>query len=157
MKKDYLKSLNVIVERLLSEPSIKATIEALKSNLRHSHEPFVWRSINTRALEDILPKDIKSIMIFVLRKNTPSIAHYHPNSIQHTVVVEGKGKATIGETHEKVKLFDPQNEETWLVIDKNTPHKFFPEEQDMVVISFHTCLDDELIEIEADSGRRRLY
>lgn len=56
---DYLKSLNVIVERLLGDPSIKETIEALKVELHRSRESFVWRSINTRSVKDILPKNIK--------------------------------------------------------------------------------------------------
>lgn len=68
-----------------------------------------------------------------------------------------EGKATIGEAQKELKIFDPQNEKTWIVVYKNTPHEFFPEEQDMAVISFHTCLDDELIEIEVSSGRGRLY
>ena len=157
MTTDYLKRLNVAVERLLGDPSIKETIKALKIELRQSREPFVWRTIDTKPLRASLSRDIRSAWIFVLRRNTPSVAHYHPNSVQYTVMIEGKGKAIIGGAHKELKLFDPQNEKTWLVIGKNTPHEFFPEGQDMVVISFHTCLDDELIEMEADSGRRRLY
>jgi quercetin dioxygenase-like cupin family protein len=157
MKTDYLKSLSVVIERLLSDPSIKETIKVLKMELQRSREPFVWRTINIKPVRDDLPKNIRSAWIFVLRKNAPSVAHYHPNSAQYTVVIEGKGKAIIGGAHKELKLFDAQNEKKWLVIGKDTPHEFFPEEQDMAVISFHTCLDDELIEIEADSGRQRLY
>ena len=158
MTTDFLKSLNVAVERLLSNPSIKETIRALKIELQRSREPFVWRTINIKPLRDGLPKNIRSAWIFILRKDTPSVAHHHPNSVQYTVMIEGKGKAIIGGAHKELKLFDPtQDGKTWLVIGNNTPHKFFPEGQDMVVISFHTCLDDELIEIEVNSGRRRLY
>lgn len=158
MEADYPKSLNVVVERLLSDPSIKETIKTLKMELRRSREPFVWRTINIKPLHDGLPKNIRSAWIFVLRKDTPSVAHHHPNSVQYTVMVEGKGKAIIGRTRKELKPFDPTRDgKTWLVIGKNMPHEFFPEEQDMVVISFHTCLDSELIEIEADSGRERFY
>lgn len=157
MEADYLKSLNVVVGRLLNASPIKETIKALKMELMQSREPFVWRTINIKPMRDGLPKNIRSAWIFVLRRNIPSVAHHHPNSVQYTVMIEGKGNAIIGGAHKELKLFDAQNEKTWLVIGKNTPHEFFPEGQDMVVISFHTCLDDELIEIEVDSGRRRLY
>lgn len=157
METDYLKSLNVVAERLLNASSIKETIKALKIELQRSREPFVWRTINIKPLRDGLPKNIRSAWIFVLRKDTPSIAHYHPNSVQYTVMIEGKGKAIIGGAQKELKLFDPQNKKTWLVIGKNTPHEFFPEELDMVVLSFHTCLGDELIEIEVNSGRERKY
>lgn len=158
MKIDCLKSLNVVVERLLSDLSVKETIKILKTKLQRSREPFVWRTINIEPMCGDLPKNIKSTWIFALRRNTPSVAYSHPNSVQYTAVVEGKGKAIIGGTHKELELFDPTRDgKTWLVINKNTPHEFFPEEQDMVVISFHTCLENELIEIEADSGRRRKY
>lgn len=59
----------------------------------------------------------------------------------------------IGEICKDLKLFDPSDGETWYVIDKDVPHEFYPEEQDITVISFHTCLSNELIEIECGSGK----
>jgi len=151
-------SLNVVVERMLSDPSIKETINALKIELQRSREPFVWKTINIESMHDNLPKNIRSAWIFILRRDTPSAAHYHPNSVQYTAMIKGNGRAIIDGDHRELKPFDPtRDKKTWIVIGENIPHKFFPEEEDMVVISFHTCLDNELREIEVDSKRQRLY
>jgi len=155
---NYQNSLNVVVERLLSDPSIKETINALKIELQRSREPFVWKTINIKSMHDSLPQNIRSAWIFILRRNTPSSTHYHPNSVQYTAMIEGNGRAIIDGAHRELKPFDPTRDtKTWIVIDENIPHKFFPGEEDMVVISFHTCLDNELREIEVDSKQQRLY
>ncbi|HEU5240122.1 MAG TPA: hypothetical protein VFU37_23510, partial [Pyrinomonadaceae bacterium] len=48
-------------------------------------------------------------------------------------------------------------EETWDVIGKGVPHEFFPEKEDMTVVSFHTCEADQLEEVSCDTGEKRLY
>lgn len=155
---NYHNSLNVVVERMRRDPSIKKIINALKIELQRSREPFVWRTINIKSMHDSLPKNIRSAWIFILRKDTPSAAHYHPNSVQYTAMIEGKGRAVIDGVNRELKPFDStQDTITWIVIGENIPHKFFPREEDMVVISFHTCLDNELREIEVDTKRQRLY
>jgi hypothetical protein len=155
---NYQNNLNVVVERMLSDPSIRETIHSLKIELQRSREPFVWRTINIKFMRDSLPRNIKSAWIFILRRDTPSSAHYHPNSVQHTAMIEGKGRAIIDGVHRELEPFDSARDaKTWIVIGENIPHKFFPGGEDMVVISFHTCLDNELREIEVDSKRLRLY
>jgi hypothetical protein len=51
----------------------------------------------------------------------------------------------------------PSEGNEWCVINKDTPHEFFPQEEDMVVISFHTCPQTNLVEIKCDSGEHRVY
>jgi Tfp pilus assembly protein FimT len=92
MKVNYLKALNTAVETLLKDRDIKRTIQDLKVKIQETKEPFIWSAVDITTYHWNLPSNIKSIWIFVLKRNTPSIAHYHPNSIQHTVIVEGKGK-----------------------------------------------------------------
>jgi hypothetical protein len=48
-------------------------------------------------------------------------------------------------------------DDVWYVIPEGMPHEFFPTEQDMVVLSFHTCASDELEEISCNSGTTRNY
>jgi len=156
---EYIGNLNEVVIMLLKDKNINEAMENLSMNVKKSKEPFIWKVINKDTFSNFLPPEIKSIWLFVLKKNAPSIAHYHPNSIQHTVMIKGKGKVKIGEGLRNLKTFDPldlPNEDIWYVIDKNTPHEFFPEEE-MVVFSFHTCVPDKLIEIKCDSGKRRVY
>lgn len=152
------RSLSYVVEKLLNDPSIKEIINALKIELQRSREPFVWRTVNIESMHDSLPKNIRSAWIFILRRETPSSAHYHPNSVQYTTMIEGKGRAIIDGVNRELKPFDPTRDtEALIVIGENIPHKFFPEKEDMVVISFHTCLDNELREIEVESKRQRIY
>jgi len=138
---------------------MKWLMEIYKMKIQESDEPFIWNVINLESIQQYLPPNIKSGWIFVLKKGTPSIAHYHPNSVQHTVIIEGKGKVRIKDHIKDLKIFDSSafsEEDMWCVVDKNVPHEFFPLGE-MVVISFHTCLPDELIEIKYGNGEKRIY
>ena len=45
----------------------------------------------------------------------------------------------------------------WYVIDQDMPHEFIPEREDMTVVSFHTCDESKLEEVDCESGGKRLY
>jgi len=156
----YLQQLNDAVAELVTRPSIRSVVDALKEQLPHTEEPFVWSTIDLESVTTPLPDDIKSGWIFVLKKDVPSGCHYHPNSIQHMVMIEGAGTSKVGTSSGRMKLFDAQGcglDETWYVIPEGVPHEFFPEGRDVVVVSFHTCAADELEEISCDSGASRNY
>src|SRR6185503_9617316 len=156
----YLNRLNDAVAELITRPEIRGVVDALKQQLPLTPEPFVWSTIDLKSLTTPLPDDIKSGWIFALKKNVPSGCHYHPNSIQHMVMIEGQGTSRVGTNSGRMKLFDAQGgalEETWYVIHEGVQHEFFPEEKDVVVLSFHTCEVDELEEIRCDSGASRNY
>jgi hypothetical protein len=156
----YLQQLNDAVADLVTRPSIRSVINDLKEQLPHTSEPFVWSTIDLESLTTPLSDDIKSAWIFVLKKEVPSGCHYHPNSIQHMVMIEGAGMSKVGTTSGRMKLFDAQGsrlEETWYVIPEGVPHEFFPEGRNVVVMSFHTCDANELEEISCDSGASRNY
>ncbi|MCI0486547.1 MAG: hypothetical protein L0229_08090 [Blastocatellia bacterium] len=160
MTVDYLVKLNESVESLLKQKSILEKIQELKEEIGHAQESFVWSVIDLNSVKSELPENIESGWIFVLKKDVPSGRHYHPNSIQHMVMLEGQGKARIAETSKRMiryGLSDRLPDETWYVIGEGIPHEFFPEERDMVVISFHTCEAKELEEVDCETGVRRLY
>lgn len=157
MKKGSLKKLISVTKKLLKNSQIKEIITELKAKLQHSKEPFVWKALEIKSFKDKLPPEIQSAWLFVLKRNTPSEAHYHPNSIQHTIMIEGQGKAKIGHQWKDLNLFDPDKIESWCIIDKNMPHEFYPRKQDMAVLSFHTCSSHELLEIKAKGGKERTY
>jgi len=154
---DYLPQLNEAVAQLITWPAIHDLINTLKHQLQHSPEPFVWSTIDLTAQ---LPHAIRSCWIFVLKKDVPSGCHYHPNSIQHMVMIEGDGRSKVGGVSGRMKGFaapDCTLEDIWYVIPEGVPHEFYPEGKDMVVVSFHTCAADELEEISCDSGATRIY
>lgn len=153
---DYLPQLDDAVAQLVTRPSIHSLIDSLKQQLPDTTEPFVWSPIDLQSIMP-LPDSIKSCWIFVLKKSAPSGCHFHPNSIQHMVMIEGAGTSKVGSISAEMKLFREHSlDETWYVIPEGVPHEFFPE-QDVVVVSFHTCSSEELEEISCDSGAMRNY
>lgn len=156
----YLPQLDEAVAQLITRPAIHSVIDALKSELQHTAEPFVWSTIDLGSIEVPLPGTIKSCWIFVLKKDVPSGCHFHPNSIQHMVMIEGEGTSKIGASSRPMKRrgeTDSSLDDIWCVIPEGVPHEFFPTERNMVVVSFHTCDSDELEEVSCDSGVTRTY
>jgi hypothetical protein len=160
MNADYLQNLNNTVEQIVKQKTFSEIVEGLKKELNYSEEPFVWSVLDLGSVNCALPERIKSGWVFVLKRNVPSGRHYHPNSVQHMVMIEGRGQSCVGNVRKEMVRFGmpAQPPETvWYVINEGVPHEFFPEETDMVVVSFHTCEARELEEIACGSGAERLY
>ena len=157
---DYVPQLNEAVAQLITRSEIHNLVDSLKKQLPQTSEPFVWSTLDLQSISPPLPDRIKSCWIFVLKKDVPSGCHYHPNSIQHMVMIEGEGTSKVGAESRQMKLFAEPNcslDDIWFVIPESVPHEFFPKRRDMVVVSFHTCASDELEEISCDSGATRNY
>jgi mannose-6-phosphate isomerase-like protein (cupin superfamily) len=155
-----LNKLNAAVELLISKKSYSETVDQLSRDINQSLEPFVWSVIDLNSIELELPENIKSCWIFVLKKNVPSGCHHHPSSIQHMVVIKGQGTSRVANSNRRMIQFGSPAEslaDIWYVIDEGVPHEFFPEEEDMIVVSFHTCSANELEEIACETGQTRLY
>jgi hypothetical protein len=76
------------------------------------------------------------------------------------VTIKGKAMSKVAGTYRRIFEFGSSNNslaDIWYVIGKGVPHEFFPEEDDMVVVSFHTCEANELEEIACETGEKRLY
>jgi mannose-6-phosphate isomerase-like protein (cupin superfamily) len=145
------------VAELVTRADVVATIERLKAELRASEEPFVWATIDVENAPHI-PDEIQSAWIFALRAGRWSGAHYHPNSVQHMAVIEGRGRSRIGGTLGEIVAFgDGASGERWFVIEPGVPHEFFPVEGDMIVMSFHTAAARELLEVSESGGVTRHY
>jgi len=156
----YLNQLNEIVVSILEIPTVIEKISELKKKVQQSDEPFVWSVIDSGFLSRSLPGNLKSSWIFVLKEGVPSGCHYHPNSIQHMILIEGGGKSKVGGKFKKMISFGSPGyriEDIWYVIEEGVEHEFFPEGQDMVVISFHTCAANELQEVFCETSRSRVY
>lgn len=160
MNANDLEKLNTAVEFLIDQETVLETIEQLSKEVDHSQEPFVWSVIELSSIPRPLPETIKSGWIFVLKKNVSSGCHYHPNSIQHMAVIKGQGSQRVGGQSKRLVEFQSPNHsaaDKWVIIDENVPHEFFPEAENMVVVSFHTCEASELEEIGCDTGEKRFY
>ena len=160
MKESDLQKLNTAVEYLLRQEFFSATVERLKEELAESKETFVWSTVELDSIPCELVAGIKSCWIFHLRKDIPSGSHYHPNSVQHMVVVTGQGTSIVDGTRRTMVSFESSEHsltDKWYVIGQNLPHEFVPEREDMTVVSFHTCDASELEEIACEGGEKRLY
>ena len=157
---EYLASLSDLVEELLGQETTRETIRRLKEEAGRTDEPFVWEVLDPDRLAGRLPDTLRSGWIFVLREGVPSGCHYHPNSVQHMVMVEGRGVSEVGGTRREMVALGTAGaspEEVWYVIDEGVEHEFFPSGSEMVVVSFHTCEADELQEVAFNGGQSRLY
>ena len=155
-----LEKLHAAVEWLLRQESFSRTVERLRVELGGSGEPFVWTTVALDTIRVPLPAPIKSCWIFLLRRDVPSGSHYHPNSVQHMVALNGHGRSNVGGGERTMLPFGSDGypiEAKWHVIGEGVPHEFFPEGEDMTVVSFHTCAAAELEEIASGSGARRVY
>ena len=155
-----LTKLNEAVRGLIARPATHDVIDTLKRQLQDTSEPFVWSTIDLDSITTPIPEAIKSCWIFVLKKDAPSGCHYHPNSIQHMVTVEGGGTSRVGAVSRELRRLDEPDcalDDIWYVIPEGVPLVFFPTGADVVVVSFHTCESDELEEISCDSGATRIY
>lgn len=159
MNTQDLEKLTIAVEFLINQETVLQTIDQLNREIEHSPEPFVWSVIDLDSIARPLPETIKSGWIFVLKKDVSSGCHYHPNSIQHMATIKGQGMSKVGGATKRLVQFGSASAppDKWVVIDKNVPHEFFPERENMVVVSFHTCEATELEEVSCDSGEKRLY
>jgi len=145
------------VANLVTRADVIETIGRLKSELRASTEPFVWATIALQNVADV-PAEIRSAWIFALRAERWSGEHYHPNSVQRMVVIEGHGRSRIGSTiGEMVALGDGSLGDAWVVIAPGVPHEFYPEKDDMIVMSFHTATAEELLEVSEGGAWIRHY
>jgi hypothetical protein len=160
MNTDYLQNLNDAVEQIVRQKTYSEIVEGLKKELNYSEEPFVWSVLDLGSVNCALPERIKSGWVFVLKRGVPSGRHYHPNSVQHMAMIEGRGQSCVGNVCKEMVRFGTHGqplETVWYVINEGVPHEFFPEETEMVVVSFHTCEARELEEVACVSGAERLY
>lgn len=155
-----LEKLNTAVEFLVNRKAFLVAIEQLSVEINHSQEPFVWSVIDLNSIDRQLPESIRSCWVFVLKKDVPSGCHYHPNSIQHMVTLKGQGMSKVAGEYKRMVQFGSSNDslaDIWYVIGKGVPHEFFPEKENMVVVSFHTCEASELEEVSCETGEKRVY
>ena len=154
-----LEKLNTAVEFLVNRNTFLETIGQLREDIKRSEGSFVWSVIDLSSIECELPEGIRSSWIFVLKKDVSSGCHYHPNSIQHMVTIKGQGMSKVAGEYKRMVRFGSSNSlaDIWHVIGKGVPHEFFPEEEDMVVVSFHTCEASELEEVACETGEKRVY
>ena len=91
-----LEKLHLAVEWLLQQEPFLQAVERLRGEIGKSREPFVWSTIALNTIDVALPATIQSCWVFHLKRDVPSGCHYHPNSVQHMIVLSGRGLSKVG-------------------------------------------------------------
>jgi mannose-6-phosphate isomerase-like protein (cupin superfamily) len=161
MTLNELETLHAAVRTLLTQQVFADAMVRLSAEIEHvDDEPFVWATFAIDTLGCELPASIKSCWAFVLKQDTPSGCHFHPNSVQHMVMIRGRGRSNVAGQRRAMVAFDTPGRslaEQWYVIPQGKPHEFFPEGEHVTVVSFHTCAAEELEEVACDTGNVRRY
>jgi oxalate decarboxylase/phosphoglucose isomerase-like protein (cupin superfamily) len=150
-----LSALDRLIEGEL-RPQVAEAVEVARRMLATSREPFGWRFIDLGTRR--LPDGIRSGAVFVLPAGTAPPGHHHPNSIQHMRVLAGQAVVTLRSTDGTAQP-DPVRhrvgrERPWLVIPRGVVHQIevLPEGE-LVVLSFHTVPEEDLLEVSAAGER----
>jgi quercetin dioxygenase-like cupin family protein len=150
-----LRALDALIEGEL-RPQIAEAVDVARRMLATSREPFGWRFIDLGSRD--LPQGIKSGAVFVLPARSSPPGHHHPNSIQHMRVLAGRAVVTLW-SRERTAQHDPVRygvggEQPWLVVPRGVVHRFevLPEGE-LVVLSFHTVAEEDLLEVSAAGER----
>ncbi|MGA9750442.1 MAG: hypothetical protein WBS54_01500 [Acidobacteriota bacterium] len=137
---------------------VKALVQELTEKLSKGGAAFEGAPLPEETVTDRLPPGIKSAWVFVLKPQTLTPAHQHPNSVQYTSVIAGGGTGHVGDKSFYLQPFDPAFPElSVLVISEGTPHAFEVGNEHLVVLSFHTVRAEELVEVEVETQRPRRY
>jgi oxalate decarboxylase/phosphoglucose isomerase-like protein (cupin superfamily) len=147
-----LEKLDTLIEAEF-RGQIDGAISQAREMLARSDEPFGWHFLDLGSTE--MPGGVRSGGVFVLPGETAPPAHRHPNSIQHMRVLSGEAEITLAseesgdEARSTVSDANP-----WIVIPRDLVHSLVvAPDQDLVVLSFHTVPQEELLEV-GEAGER---
>jgi mannose-6-phosphate isomerase-like protein (cupin superfamily) len=150
-----LRALDTLVEAEL-RPQIAGAVDVARRMLATPGEPFGWRFIDLGSRD--LPEGIRSGAVFVLPARSSPPGQHHPNSIQHMRVLAGRAVVTLW-SRERTAQHDPVRygvgtQRPWLVIPRGVMHQLeVSPEGDLVVLSFHTVSEEDLLEVSAAGER----
>jgi mannose-6-phosphate isomerase-like protein (cupin superfamily) len=150
-----LRALDALIEGRLG-PLIDEAVDAARRMLATSQEPFGWHFIDAGSGD--LPDGIRSVAVFVLPAGTSPPGHYHPNSTQHMRVLAGRATVTFraaeSHAHHHQVRYGVGAWRPWLVIPQSVVHELevMPEEE-LVVLSFHTVPQEDLLEVSSAGER----
>jgi hypothetical protein len=141
--REHIRSLVVRVSKALSRKK-----DALMS----------WEPVPLHIFPTILPPEIGSAWVFVLRAGAATGAERHPNSHQRMMSFEGSGDLQTGEpgkwqSNVLVSDLDAPLERRWISIPTNVWHRpVINAAADWAVVSFHTVPAEELVEERPDEN-----
>jgi steroid delta-isomerase-like uncharacterized protein len=161
------RSLLEALDAVLGSHAVRARIDPIIKRVAQElaqdrTAPMAWEPIPLSIYGNSLPTVIQSSWVFILRAGGATGAERHPNSHQRMMSYLGTGDLQTGgeglwQSHSLVSAESTGLEQRWMSIPPNVWHQAVViEDEDWVVVSFHTAPADELVEERpdaADSGR----
>ena len=139
---------------------IRSVLVRVREQLARRKDALMrWEPFPLDVLATVLPAEIRSAWVFVLRAGADTGAERHPNSHQRMMSFEGSGDLQTGEPgkwHSNVLVSNPDSplEQRWISIPPNVWHRpVIDPAVDWAVVSFHPGPAEELIEERPDDSR----
>lgn len=152
-----LRALDAVVSSPAAAAALLPIGERVLATLRRAgpDEIEAWESVPLSLYPTVLPEEIRSSWMFVLRAGVTTGAERHPNSIQRMMSWSGEGDFQVhdGARWKSHRLrSDPRApfQERWLSIPEDTWHQGVVGAKDWLVISFHTVEASALVEERPD-------
>jgi hypothetical protein len=116
---------------------------------------LAWQTVPLESYGLTLPDIIQSSWVFILRANVATLPERHPNSHQRMMVHRGQGDFQIwdnGSWQSNLLLsdFNAPLDRRWVSIPANVWHRSMKPAENLVVVSFHTASETDLIEENGD-------
>lgn len=171
MKQSSQKILQSLDEIVRLE-SVRAVIDSLVPRVEQKLKKdtvalLAWEPVPLNTYGEDLPCMIQSSWVFIVRAQTESGAERHPNSHQYMMSYKGSGDLQVKAAEEwdsNLLVSNPGKgiESRWVSVPPYTWHQAVASKENWVIVSFHTALEDELIEERPDPAepqltRQRLY
>ena len=116
---------------------------------------LAWQTIPLESYDIELPEQIRSSWIFILRARVATIPERHPNSHQRMMAYRGTGDFQVWDgaawrSNHLAGDFNRPLEKRWISIPTNYWHRSMNPPENLVVVSFHTATEEDLIEENGD-------
>jgi hypothetical protein len=154
-----LESIDAVLRSETVHSQICQLVERVRAELSRKKEAVMtWEPIPLTVFASLLPPEIRSAWVFVLRAGADTGAERHPNSHQRMMSFEGSGDMRTGEPGQwqsNMLVSNPEAplEQRWISISRNVWHRpVVGRDADWAVVSFHTVPANELIEERPGDG-----
>ena len=164
MRPEERSRLDALDAALRSEDvhaQIRPIVERVRAELARKAEALMtWKPIPLSSFRRVLPPEIRSAWVFILRAGADTGAERHPNSHQRMMSFEGSGDLQTGDPGQwqsNILISDPAAplEQRWISIPPNVWHRpVVGRDADWAVVSFHTVEAHELIEEKPDTSSK---
>jgi len=159
-ERSRLEALDMALRSDSVREHIRSVVVRVREQLARRKDALMrWEPFPLDVLATVLPAEIRSAWVFVLRADADTGAERHPNSHQRMMSFEGSGDLQTGEpgnwqSNILASDLDAPLERRWISNPPNVWHRpVIDADADCAVVSFHTVPAEELIEERPDDNR----